>query len=170
MGVVTTKSGAITNRDATPRVKNNPILEDGIVRECCGTVEVATGDSSSSVYVMCTVPSNARISSILLFSDDMGSLTTMDFGIYETTANGGAAVSASLFATIVDVHSGALNASDITHEAGVSATSDINGVEKFLWQELGSTTDPNKMYDICGTLHADADVGGTLTLKVRYVV
>lgn len=172
MAIVTTKAGAITNRDATPQVKNNAILEAGLLRECVGTVEVATGDSSASKYVMATVPSNCRISTILLFSDDMGTSTLADFGIYRTTADGGAVVNSSLFATAVSLKDGALNASDITHEAAVSATSDINGVEKFLWQEAGLSTDPNVMYDIVATLVPPtlADVGGTLTLKVRYVV
>lgn len=170
MAVVTVKAGAITNRDASPRVDNNPIIDKGLLREICGTVEITAADTSTSVYLFGQLPSNCRVSQILLFSDDCGSVTTADFGLYDTTANGSAAVSSALFATAVDIHSGALNAVDITHEAGVTGTSNIDAVEKFLWQELGLSSDPNKFYDIAMTLAATADIGGTVTLKVRYVV
>lgn len=170
MSVVETKSGAITNRDATPAVKNPPYLEGGMLRESVATVEIATGDTSTSIYRMVQVPSNARISRILLYSDDCGTATVIDVGVYQTTANGGAVVDQDYFASSVDIHSGALNASDITHEAAVTSTSDINGVEKMLWQGLALSADPNIMYDICATLTVTADVGGTLTLKVLYVV
>lgn len=170
MSVVTVKSGAITNRDATPRVKNNPILDGGMLRESVGKVEITTGDTSTSTYILCQIPSNCRVSQILLYSDDCGSNTLADFGIYQTTENGGAVVDQDLFASSVSLKDGALNGSDITHEAAQSGTSDIDGVEKFLWQELGLTSDPKRMYDVVATLVVTADVGGTLMVKVRYVV
>lgn len=170
MAVVTVKSGAITNRDATPQVHNNPIIDKGVLRELTGFVTITAGDTSTSVYLFGQLPSNCRVSQILLYSDDCGSVTTADFGLYDTTLNGGAAVSSALFATIVDIHSGALNAVDITHEAAVSVLSDIDGVEKFLWQELGLSADPCKHYDFAMTLHATCDIGGRVMVKVRYVV
>lgn len=166
MAVVTTKSGAITNRDSTPSVKNNPILEGGVMKCATGTVEAASGDSIGSVYIMCSVPSNARINQILLYSDDIGTTTVADIGLYDTTANGSAVVDADFFASAVSLKDGALNGSDVTHEAGVYGVEDC---EQPLWQALGLSADSKKMYDIALTLTAAADAAGTISLKVMYI-
>ncbi len=167
MAVVTTKSGGITNRDASPRVKINAILTEGILRENVGTVEVANGDSSTSKYVMFQVPSNARVSQLLVYSDDIGTTTAGDIGLYQTTANGGAVVDADFFASAISLNGGALNGSDVTHESGVY---NVDDAEKPLWNALGLTADPNLFYDVVLTLTADADAAGTFTLKGKYSI
>lgn len=167
MAVVTVKSGAITNRDTSPQVKNGPHLEGGILRESVATVEVTTGNSSLSLYVLHQIPSNARVSDLLIYSDDMGTATAADFGIWQTTANGGAVVDADHFASAVSLNGGALTASSVAHEAGVF---NVDDVEKPLWQALGLSSDPKIMYDVVAQLTADADVGGTLSTKLTYVV
>ncbi len=167
MGVVAVKSTAITNRDATPLVKNNAHIQDGVLKESVATYEVATGDSSTSTYRMMQVPSNARISQLLLVTDDMGTATAADFGIYQTTENGGSVVDADFFSAAVSLNSGALSDSDITH--GNASGFGKEDAEKPLWQALGLSSDPCRYYDVVATLTADSDAGGTLTLKLRYV-
>lgn len=167
MAVVTVKSTAITNRDATPAVPNNAHIQHGLLKECVATYEVATGDSSTSKYRMMQVPSNARISQLLLVSDDMGTATAADFGIYDTTENGGSVVDADFFSAAVSLNGGALSDSDITH--GNASGFGKEDAEKPLWEALGLTSDPKKYYDVVATLTADADAGGTMTLKLRYV-
>jgi len=167
MAVVTTKAGAITNRDSTPVVLSNASILNGLIHEAVGTVEAANGDSIASKYIFATIPSNARVSQILVYSDDVGTTTAADFGIYQTTANGSAVVDADFFASAVSLSGGALNGTDITHE---SAVFDPDDVEKPLWQALGLTSDPGLMYDVVATLTAAADAAGTISLKVRYVV
>jgi hypothetical protein len=166
MAVVTVKSGAITNRDASPKVLSNPVLQGGRVKECSGTVEVTTGNDIASIYVLASVPSNARVSQVLVYSDDMGTATAADIGLYRTTADGGAVVDADFFASALSLNGGALNGSDVTHESGVYGVEDR---EKTLWEGLGLSADPQIMYDICATLTAAADVGGTLSVAVKYV-
>ncbi|HMU86915.1 MAG TPA: hypothetical protein PKC11_04715 [Agitococcus sp.] len=167
MAVVTTKSGGITNRDATPKVKNNAILTEGLVRENVGTVEVASGDSIGSKYIMFQVPSNARVAQLLVSSDDIGTTTIGDIGLYKTTADGGAVVDADFFASALSLKDGALNSVDVTHESGVY---DIDDAEKPLWSALGLTADPSIFYDVVMTLTAAADAAGTFTLKGKYVI
>jgi hypothetical protein len=162
------KSTAITNRDATPQVKNSSYLEAGLLRECVGTMEMTTADLGST-YRFCQVPSNCRISQIQLFSDDVGNAGAMDFGIYQTTANGGAVVDADFFASAVDINAAALNGTDITYEAATS-TAQIDDIDKLLWVQLGLSADPGIMYDIVGTSTTAAGTGGTISLRVRYVV
>lgn len=169
MAVVNTLSNAITNRDANPAVANKSTLEGGMLRESCATVEVATGDSSASTYRLMQVPSNARISQLLIDSDDMGTGTLADFGLWDTTANGGSVVDADFFASAVSLKDGALAGSDITHEAA-STGLDRDDIEKPLWSALGLSSDPRKFYDVVAQLTVAADTGGTLSAKLRYVI
>lgn len=166
MAVVNTKATLITNRDSIPVVLSAPILGGGVLKEAVGTVETTATDEAASVYRFASIASNARVSQLLLYSDDIGTTTTADFGLYRTTADGGAVVDANLFTTAVSLKDGALNAVDITHQ---SAVFNIDDVEKPLWSALGLTADPSIMYDICATLVGAADAAGTISLKVRYV-
>ncbi len=166
MAVVSTYSTLITNRDATPKVLNNPAIHAGLLKESVATLEAANGDSIGSKYYFVTVPSNARISQILLYSDDIGTTTIADFGLYKSTADGGAVVDADFFGSAVSLKDGALNGTDITHE---SAVFDPDDVEKPLWSALGLTSDPKINYDIVATLTAASDAAGTISLKVRWV-
>lgn len=165
MAVVERLSGVITDRDASPRVKIQPYLE-GRLKEVCGTLETVSGDSIGSTYRLFQVPSNARISQLLLYSDDIGTTTIADFGIYQTTANGGAVVDADFFGSAVSLKDGALNGSDITHESAIFGLEDM---EKPLWEALGLSADSNRFYDVVATLTAAADAAATLSALLRYV-
>jgi hypothetical protein len=166
MGVVSVKSSYHTNRDSSPKVASSEKLKGGIVKAAVGTCETANGDDIGSKYFLCSVPSNARIHQVLLYSDDIGTTTLADFGIYKSVEEGGAVVDADHFASAVSLKDGALNGSDITHESGIF---NIDDCEKPLWQALGLTADPNIEYDIVATLTAAADAAGTISLKVLYV-
>ena len=165
MALVTIKSGVITSRDAVPKLLSGAAA--GTQQEMMvGTLEATAADSSLSKYIFGSIPSNALVSNVLLWSDDLGTTGTVDFGIYETVANGGLAVDADFFQAAVNVNSAALNASNITH--GNAAGFGLEDAEKPLWQALGLTTDPGKNYDVVGTVAQPVDTGGTLTLKVQY--
>lgn len=166
MAVVTTKSGAITNRDSAPSVLSNMNIAGGTLKEMVGTLESVSGDNIGSKYIFGSIPSNARVSQVLLYSDDVGTTTIADFGLYHTTADGSAVVDADFFGSAVSLKDGALNGSDITHE---STAYDIDDIEKPVWQALGLSADPMCMYDVVATLTAASDAAGTITLKVRYV-
>jgi hypothetical protein len=168
MGVVTTKSGAITNRDSTPRVLETAIT--GNLKEVVGTLEAAAGDSSASKYIMCTIPSNARVTEVLLFCDDLGSTGLADIGVYRTTEDGGSVVDADVFASAQALTSAlAGSGTNIMHESTVIGYEDL---EKQLWEQVsgGLTSDPGYMYDVVLTLTEAVELAGTITLKVRYVV
>ena len=167
MAIVTTKSQPIINRDAAPSVANNSSVEGGRLQEVVGTLESVSGDSIASKYILAQVPSNARISELLVYSDDIGTTTIADFGIYRNTLDGSAVVDADFFASAVSLKDGALNGVDITHESGVNGVEDI---EKPLWEALGLSSDPNVIYDIVATLTAASDAAGTLSIKCKYAI
>jgi hypothetical protein len=166
MAVVEVKSGVITNRDATPKVLNNPGLQGGNVKYACGTCEITNGDDIGSTYIFCSVPSNAIMKKLSLFSDDIGTTTIADFGIYKSTVESNTVVDADFFGSAISLKDGAINGTDITHESGVFGVEDI---EKPLWEALGLSADPHIMYDIVATLTAAADAAGTISVKAEYV-
>lgn len=167
MAVVDVLSNTITNRDASPKVLASSNVDNGRMQSSCQTVEITTANSSDSTYRFFSIPSNARVSEILAYSDDMGTATAADVGLYDTTENGGAIVDADFFASALDLNGGALVGSHIEHESGVFGVEDR---EKPLWEALGLSSDPNKMYDLVATLTAAADTGGTLTLEAKYII
>jgi len=166
MAVVDIKSTIVSNADADPRVVTNPHVQGGMLREQVATVEVAAADSDGSTYRMCRVPSGARITSIEIACDAITGGTAYDIGVYKTAADGGAAVDDDVFATAVDLSS-ALTWVDKTYEA---TATNIDAVEKRLWDLLGLSADPFLGYDIVLTADTVGTGAGTISLRVRYVL
>lgn len=158
------KSGAITNRDATPAVLNTS--QGAQVRQVWGKVEAAGGDAGST-YRFASIPSNARAIRCWFASDDLsGSGATLDLGLYQTPANGGAVVDADFFASALDVATSAVALTEVTFERGAAL---IDEIEKPLWERLGLSADPQRDYDITG-VSAVAAATGTMAVFCTYVV
>lgn len=168
MAVETVKSGSITNRDAVPQVKNSAFFDGGMLREVAGMCEVSSGANTSSKYILFQIPSKARVSSLRVYSDAIGTASAADFGLWDTTANGGAVVDADFFASAV-VLTSILAGTDVAHEAA-STGLDADDAEKTIWNALGLSSDPNKMYDVVAQLTAGASAAGTLSAKCSFVV
>lgn len=166
MGVVNTKSTAITNRDATPLVLTPAHLVRGPLYEAVGTVEVAAADSDTSVYRFVRLRSSDRVSTITILNDAITAGTAFELGLYKTAADGGAAVSASLFGSAIDLSSASASAGvDDTYEATIT---NISQIEKRLWELLGLSADPQIEYDVCLTGTTVGSAAGTLSMRVRY--
>lgn len=163
MAVVTQKSTSITNVDAGDL--NPDYKSRGVLREAVDTIELANGDSIGSTYRMFRVWSGWRVSDIIIDSDDIGTTTAGDIGLYRTAADGGAVVDADFFASAVSLNAGALSGSNVTHESGVV---DVANKAKRLWEQLALTADPGVWYDVALTLTAAADAAGTFTLRGRF--
>jgi len=166
MAVVETKATAISNRDASPRIISDALIVKGDMQEACGAVESVSGDDIASKYYFASVPSNARVSEVLLGCDGGNTTGAMDIGLYRSTIDGGVVVDADFFAS-AQVLTAALVNSDVTHE---SAVYDLGDSEKQLWEALGLTEDPRVTYDVIGTLTAASDAADSVVLKVRFVM
>lgn len=164
MAVVNTKATAISNADATPLVITNRIITRGPVFAACGTVEVAAADDDTSVFRFVRVPSNARVISILRSNDAITAGTSYDIGLYQTAQNGGAVASATVFANVVDLSSAGAQVESRFEN------SNIDTIEKRLWELLGLTADPRVDYDIAMTANTVGTAAGTISLEVRYTV
>lgn len=166
MAVEALKSSIITNADATPPVLSNARISDMTMKEAIGTKQASASASIGSTYRLCRIPSNARISEVILSCDAFDTTGTADIGIYQTAANGGAVVDADFFGSAV-VLTSALPGTDVTHESGVFG---IEDVEKPLWEALGLSADSHRDYDVALTLTAANGAGATpdVTLRTRY--
>lgn len=163
MSVVTTKSTIITNRDAVPTVLTEPSVSNSRVHEAQGFVTAVNGDSIGSIYNFCEVPSNSRISQVLLSCDAITTCAA-NIGVYKNTKDGGAVISASFFAAAQSLAS-ALSDIDVINQ---STNNPIATQELELWKALGLSSDPGTTFDICATLSAAAASGGKIGLKVRF--
>lgn len=157
------KSGAITNRDATPAVLNTS--QGGRVQTAWGKCEAAGGDAGST-YRFCSIPSNAKRIRAWYSCDDLGTGVTLDIGLYETTANGGAVKDADFFASALDVATAAVAITEITFERGATL---IDEIEEPLWERLGASADTKRDYDVTA-VSASAAATGTIAVWVEYVV
>lgn len=162
MAVVNSKSTGITNADSTPIVITNRTLVRAPVMSSVGVIAKAASDNDTSVFRAVRVPSNARIISINRANTAITAGTSYQIGVYETAQNGGAAVSAGLFAATQD-----LSAASTGTQSRYLASSVATG-EQPLWQLLGLTSDPKKDYDICFTGVTAGTGAGTLLLEVAY--
>ena len=127
------------------------------------TADITSGDSIASTYRMFRVPSNAVMTDLKIYSPDIGTTTIADIGLY--AADGGAVVDADFFASALSLKDGALNGTDVLHEAAVFT---IANSGKELWSALALTSDPGVFYDVTLTLTAAADATGTVKLLGRY--
>lgn len=169
MAVVTTKSAAITNRDATPKVLNNAGATGDTLKQVTGLATIVNGDSVASKFIFFSVPSNAYVRSLKVTCPDIGTTTAGDVGLYRTTQDGGAVVDVDFWASAVSLSGGALSKSEIIGESG-AAGGLLTNFEKRIWETLGLTSDPNLVYDVVLTLTGAADAGGAVVLEAQYQV
>lgn len=165
MAIDNLKSTLITNRDNLPPILSNPTLVGGKIVEAIGSVTTGAADSAGSVYKMVPVQSNARVSSIVLQCAALGTGCTINCGVYNNTADGGAAINATFFASGLDCHA-ALGPTDIINQSG---TNTIALQEQPLWQALGLASDPGKQWDICLAVAVATAAAGLIGIKSRTV-
>jgi hypothetical protein len=158
------KSAWVTNATATPVVLTSTALAAGVLHEANGTVTpVLSAPDVGSTYRFCRVPSNARISQVMLTCLAFGA-GAVDVGVYQTAENGGAVVDADLFASAVSIASARTNF-DVTYESAEYTTAES---EQPLWQVLGLSADSNREYDIVATVTTQLGTCVPLNCKVRY--
>jgi hypothetical protein len=132
----------VTNFVAVPQVLNSASQLHGVKRVATGTIALVAGDLSANDTVMLApIPSNASITSIKLFNDDLDSGTTLtaDVGIYTTAV---AVVDADAYASaITDLRGAVTTGTEVAFEAR-----DINKMGQKVWQDAGLTSDPALTY------------------------
>jgi hypothetical protein len=156
----------VTNFVAVPQVLNSASQLHGVKRVATGTIALAAGDLSANDTVMLApIPSNASITSIKLFNDDLdsGTTNTADVGLYTTAV---AVVDADAYASaITDLRGAVKTGTEVAFEAR-----DINKMGQKVWQDAGLTSDPALTYFVGISFPAAGDQGGDLSFVIEYVV
>ena len=162
-------SNIIANKVAVPPVNNEVGVDGGRVRVVMDTFEtIAAGataaDANGDAFLLARLPSNARIISFKVASDDLddGSAVALNYGLYETD---GTVIDEAEFASAVN-HQSAVGLTEILFEAA-----DISTLTQTLADRAGESN-VNKYYDIAATQNADATqlLGATFSFIILYVV
>ena len=176
MSVYIIKSNAIANDAATPPVLNDPIVDSGIVHQSEGYVQTGSAtDAVGSLYKMCKVPSNARVSEIKFQCDALGGSGAVNVGVYYPEyIPQGAGLLPSLASTAISAafFASALSVVSATAETGITNQSGTNTIAKQelpLWSAVGLASDPGIELDICVAVSTVIAAQGYVGLKVSYV-
>lgn len=163
------KSTSVTNASASPITKNDRTIGFGKMMEAMGMVTPLSTAEVASTYRFCRVPSNCRLSQVLISAADFTTAGVVDIGLYKSGDAGGAVVDADFFASLVDLAagSGAGTHLDVTNESG---TYTVAKQEKLLWDAVGLTADPGCDFDIVATVTTAFNGGAAMLVKARYVV
>lgn len=158
----------IANAVATPKVSTDSSKSVGQMFEASSAATVSATQTANDTIRLVRVPSNARISQVLLCTDDATTAGAINIGVWQTADNGGAVVDADLFASALALTGGPFNNSDQTFESGEYTYAES---AKPLWEVLGLTSDPNRDYDVVAEVSTTFNgAGTTIALKVRYVI
>ena len=159
-------SDLVTNFVAVPQVLNPAQQLQGVKRIAQGTVALASGDLGANDTVMLApIPSNASITSIKLFNDDLdsGSTNTADVGLYTTAL---AVVDADAYASVItSLRSAVTTGTEVAFEAR-----DINKMGQKVWQDAGLSSDPALTYFVGIGFPAAGNTAGDLSFIIEYVV
>lgn len=168
MATVSVSSTQITNRDASPKVRSNSRISRGALLCSMGVCATSAADDIGSKYILCSIPSNARVAQLLLSNSSLGTAGAANVGVWQTTENGGAVVDADFFASAVALTSAQSNV-DITTEAnGANASIGKEDMEKPLWEILGLSADPKRDYDIVAQLSTASVDAGYIAMQAVY--
>jgi hypothetical protein len=167
---LTLKSTAITNREATPRVPNNPgIGGGGVLRTTQGYIASVTASLSiTSIIRFCEIPAHAIVDRVW-FASAAQTAGKFDLGLYRTNSDGGAAVDVDFFASAIDCASAIV----ITDETNESTTNTIAKQNQRIWEAAGATEpSPGTMYDVAATVvTTDVTTGAAaMGVKVHYTI
>lgn len=155
-----------TNDHATPRVANPTITAKGNFFEASARAATAANQAANDIVWFARVPSNCRISELLLTAADATTAGAMHLGVYRTPENGGGVVDADFFASALDLTGGPFAESDQKNE---STSYTLTKQQQPLWEALGESADPGGEYYICGTVSTTFNGGPTeIGLKIRY--
>jgi hypothetical protein len=156
----------VTNFVTVPQVLNSAQQLHGVKRVAQGTIALAAGDLSASDTVMLApIPSNASITSIKLFNDDLDSSTviTADVGLYKQDLS---VVDADAYASaITDLRAAVKTGTEVAFE-----NRDINKMGQKVWQDAGLSSDPATTYFVGINFPAAGDQAGDLSFIIEYTV
>ena len=161
-------SNIYTGQIASPPTRFDVGELGGRERVVVGNVVLATNDfdADGDIIRLCKLPSNARVTSIMMSNDDLGTSNDMNIGLY---ADEGALIDEDEFATGVVVFDTATTV--MTEHLGSGIGSAELNLEETLWERAGLTADTGLMYEICLTQTAAVtEAAGDVAFIIKYTV
>lgn len=175
MTAETVPSTNISNLNATPVVSATPSAGGpAMLRVGDGNVTATTGATSTSVYQLVRLPSNARVKEAKIKLDATATTFTGDIGFYysNSTVDG---TPSSKQGTKVNGNTGAQlygaatalgsQTTFLELTAGLAAAK----FDKQLWDACGLTSDPHCPFDLCVGTTATNSGAPTVYAQVKYV-
>ena len=177
--MATAKGVEITNLDATPRTTLEAASGGGKLRVFMDTIAAGTGDlDNDDIIVLAQVPSNAKLTSIRIYNDDLNSGSgTFNVGLYNgpqaytisgTTTAADAVIDEDCYVTLSTQFQGAVTAPTEL----LAETRNVNAIANFVWEDGGLSEDPGVPLRIAITMSATpgSAAAGDITMVVKYVV
>ncbi len=178
--MATAKGVEITNLDATPRTTLEAASGGGKLRVFMDTIAAGTGDlDNDDIIVLAQVPSNAKLTSIRIYNDDLNSGSgTFNVGLYNgpqaytisgTTTDAAAVIDEDCYASAVSQFQAAVTTAPVEL---LAEARNINAIANFVWEDGGLAEDPKVPLRIAITMSATPGtaVAGDITMVVQYVV
>lgn len=159
-------SDLVTNFLAVPQVLSSAQQLHGVKRVASGTIALAVADLSANDTVMLApIPSNASITSIKIFNDDLdsGTTNTADVGLYKQDLS---VVDADAYASAITT----LRSANTTGVEVAFEARDINKMGQKVWQDAGLTSDSGLTYFVGASFPAAGDTAGDLSFVIEYTV
>ena len=178
MAVVTIKSNAITNRDATPTVQTDALISGGELAHAFGYVFTGSADSAASNYKLASVPSSAQLASLGWVNGALGSGCVLDVAAWYPTAlqsgggaflaqsSAGAFIGSSTFTTQITGNTANTTWSELMITTGTQASP--NYWEQPLWALLGLASDPECVIDLGFSVRVAVATAGYIAMKAIY--
>jgi len=159
-------SDLVTNFVAVPQVLSSAQQLHGVKRVAAGTIALAVADLGANDTVMLApIPSNASITSIKIFNDDLdsGTTNTADVGIYKQDLS---VVDADAYASAITT----LRSANTTGVEVAFEARDINKCGQKVWQDAGLSSDSGLTYFIGLSFPGAGDTAGDVSFVIEYTV
>ena len=171
--VYSTAAGAFDNVSTT--ISLPPVgLGGARNRMAKGVIALATADFDTvgDQIALCVLPTIARVHSIGIQSDNLGTTVTANIGLYDTDS-ARTVIDADAYASAVSIDAlsaptGTTSRNEFRWE---SATTDLNTIEQRVWEDGGVTSYPAKQWLLALTITViSSAVAGDLGFFVEYTI
>ena len=133
--MATVKSDLITNKDASPVIRDSSYQAGGHLKAVAALLTVSATIPDGDFVHAFRIPINARVHALLVSAADATTALTADFGIFLDDGDGTyTAKDPNFFASLVDFSGGPFKNLDILDE---SATNTPTKQTQPLWEALG---------------------------------
>ena len=172
--MTSTLSDLITNRDASPVVRDPSHQLGGVMRESIAVVETDADTAVTVNLIMVAVPSNARVSSVALRHAEAATTGQGNIGVARLLADGTYSFTggdADLFASAYDFDDAGVATSAWIETIFESTTVTHALSTAPLWEMLGLSADP--VEDLYITIDISEIFSGgptSIAMRVQYVV